>query len=458
MKLEEIAETDLLAEEKVFSVSEFLDFINEILLPKEALVQGEIGEKVDKRERYTTFNLIDKKDKSVLKCFIWNDRLETLGALLEGGLEVKVFGNPKIFKSQYGSEFEFEVKEIWLLGEGALKQAFEALKRKLQKEGLFDERFKKPIPKFCQKIGLITSRYGKGAKPDFEKHLGNFGFKVFFFDARVEGIFAISDLVFAIRWFNENMPDLDVLVLIRGGGDWESLRAFNSEEVARAIFASKIPVICGVGHESDLTIADLVADKRASTPTDAAKILTKNWEKAQEEIKKIERNLNFYFKTQAKNAKRELLALGENLTKKISNEISEKIEKIDNYFQGINFAYKRFIEKFKVQEENLKINFQKIKVILEENKKEFKRFYFALEKNISFWKEKVKKRLFEEERKLLLSSPKFRLRQGYTITLNKKGKVIKRAKDLKISEEIITKFFKGQAISRVKKIENKNGK
>jgi len=453
MKTEGITEVDLLAEEKVFSVSEFLDFINKILLPKEAVVQGEIGEKIDKREKYSTFNLIDKKDRSVLKCFVWNDRIDTLGIELEGGLEVKVFGNPRIFKSPYGSEFEFEVKAIWLLGEGVLKQAFETLKKKLQKEGLFDERFKKPIPRFCQKIGLITSRYGKGAKPDFEKHLGNFGFKVFFFDARVEGIFAISELVFAIRYFNENMPDLDVLVLIRGGGDWESLQAFNSEELARAIFASKIPVICGVGHESDLTIADLVADRRASTPTDAAKILTKNWERAQEEIKKIEKNLNFCFKTHSKNAKKELALLEENLTRKVSDEILNKIEELKNFFRKINFSYQRFIEKFRTLENNFKMNFQKINAILERRKIELKKLRFILEKNLSFWKERVKEKIFEEERKLLLSSPRFRLKQGYTITLNKEGRVIKNAGDLKVSEEIITKFFKGQTISKVKKIE-----
>ena len=124
---------------------------------------------------------------------------------------------------------------------------------------------KKPIPRFCERIGLITSKYGKGAKPDFEKHLVPFGFKVYFYDVRVEGMSAISQIVEAIQWFNKNMLDLDVLILIRGGGDWESLQAFNSEEVVRAIASSRIPVICGVGHESDITLADLAADLRAST-------------------------------------------------------------------------------------------------------------------------------------------------------------------------------------------------
>ena len=110
--------------------------------------------------------------------------------------------------------------------------------------------------------------------------MGKLGFKIYFYDVRVEGLYAVDDIVSAIRRFNESKLQLDVLVLTRGGGSLESLQAFNNESVAKAIFSSKIPVITGIGHENDITIADLVADLRASTPTDAGKILADSWKKA----------------------------------------------------------------------------------------------------------------------------------------------------------------------------------
>ena len=165
MAIKQTLQFESKVEEKVFSVSEFLDFLNEILKPQKAIIQGEIGNKISKRSGYSIFNLLDKKDNSVLKCFIWEGKIKNLGVELEEGMEVKVSGYPKIYKSPYGSGFEFEVEQIYLIGEGVLKKAFENLKNKLEKEGLFLLERKKPIPRFCERIGLITSKYGKGAKP-----------------------------------------------------------------------------------------------------------------------------------------------------------------------------------------------------------------------------------------------------------------------------------------------------
>lgn len=396
--------------QKIFTVSEFIDFLNGLLIPQKAVIQGEIGGKIDVRPNYSIFNLLDKNDKSVLKCFVWQNRLENLGIELKGGMEIKAFGFPKIYKSEYGSEFEFQIEEISLIGEGILKQAFEALKRKLERERLFKEEFKKPIPRFCQKIGLITSKYGKGAKPDFEKHLGKYGFKVYFYDVRVEGLFAINEICGAIRWFNENMLNLDVLALIRGGGDWESLQSFNSEQVARAIFASKIPIICGVGHESDVTIADYVADLRASTPTDVAKILSEPWKLVSGKIFDYGKNL-----------------------RSLSNQV-----------------FKNVTEKIIFFKENLTA---KIKSLLKDQELSIKQILKDLIKNKNWWKGKIEKLLMEEEKKLNLSSPQLKLKQGYTITSDEFGKMIKDPAKLKISQTIKTKFFKGQVSSKIKKIE-----
>jgi exodeoxyribonuclease VII large subunit len=453
MRINQSLKVESVIEEKVFTVSEFLDFLNRILTPQEVVVQGEIGKKIDSRPNYSIFNLLDKKDGSVLKCFIWQNKLENLGINLKDGIEVKVFGHPKIYKSQYGSEFEFEVEQIWLIGEGILKQAFEVLKRKLEKEGLFRLEFKKSIPRFCQKIGLITSKYGKGAKPDFEKHLGKFGFEIYFYDVRVEGIFAISEITEAIHWFNEEGADLDVLVLIRGGGDWESLQAFNSEPVARAIFASKIPIICGVGHESDITIADLVADLRASTPTDAAKILNENWKLAAINIPQIERSFNVSIGKIFKGVKEKIVFFKSNLTTEVKKEISLKQKELENLWRDLNLRFQSYFKEFEILEREFKKNFIKIASLIKNQKLKFEQFLKNLIKNRIWWQEKIEKLLKQQEEKLVLSSPILKLKQGYTITSDELGKIVKDPTKLKISQTIKTKFYKGQVLSRVKKIE-----
>jgi len=388
-----------------------------------------------------------------LKCFIWQDKLENLGIELKEGIEVKVFGYPKIYKSQYGSEFEFEAEQIWLLGEGVLKQAFEALKRKLEKEGLFKSEFKKPIPPFCQKIGLITSKYGRGAKPDFEKHLGKFGFKIYFYDVRVEGIFALEEIVKAIHWFNENMTDLDVLVLIRGGGDWESFQAFNSEQIARAIFASKIPIICGLGHESDITIADLVADLRTSTPTDAAKILTEDWKLAKNYIFQFERVFNISIDKIFKGIKERIVSVESNLTGKIKKEISVKQKGIEVLWRDLTLNFQNYFKEFGILEREFKRNFLKIRRLIKNQKLKIEQSLKDLIENKIRFQEKIENILKQQEEKLILSSPILKLKQGYTITLDEFGKIIKDPTKLKISQEIKTKFYKGQVLSKVKKVE-----
>jgi exodeoxyribonuclease VII large subunit len=289
MKTNQSLKIEPIVEEKVFSVSEFLDFLNEILVRERVIVQGEIGEKMNNYPRYSFFNLLDK-DGSILKCFAWQEVIEALGIEMKPGMEIRVIGYPEIRKNR--GELNFQVERIELLGEGVLKRQFEILKKKLEALGYFDVEIKKPIPQFCENIGLITSRVGRGALKDFLTHLGSFGFKIFFYETKVEGSFAVNEISEAINWFNQNMPKLDVLVLIRGGGDWESLKPFNSEEIVKAIFASKIPIITGIGHEDDTTLADLAADLRASTPTAAAKILNKNWELAKVNISKIEIDFN----------------------------------------------------------------------------------------------------------------------------------------------------------------------
>lgn len=437
--------------EKVFSVSEFLDFINEILTPLKVTVEGEVGGKMNKRPNWMIFNLLDK-DGSILKCFCWNAVIENLGISLEEGAKIRVFGFPEIRK-EYG-EIRFQVQRIELLGEGALKQQFEFLKKKLTLQGYFDQRFKKPIPPFSQNIGLITSKYGRGALKDFIAHLEPFNFKIYFYDVRVEGINAIPEIVEAINAFNQNFPKMNVLVLTRGGGDWESLKAFNSKEIVKAIFSSKIPVITGIGHEDDETLADLAADLRASTPTHAAKLLSENWKSAKKRVKDIEKSLPLSLENLFGGIKARIDFLKEGFTLRMEKEFIKQ-KRVDYFLERLNLTFNKCFEEFNFLERQFKEKFLKIKEKLKKEKEILLEYQDALIKGKGNWQRNIQRLLKENETKLKLSSPLFKLKQGFSITFDEGGKVIKNAEKLKLSQIIKTKFYKGRTISKIKEIKKK---
>ena len=257
------------------TVTEFLALVNQDIRRHNVTVFGEVTGRINRRGGVTYFTIHDQAEDASMTCMGFNSIMDKLGIELEEGMAVKVSGYPEIWKRS--GMFSFKAFQIMLAGEGTLKRQFEALKRKLEAEGLFSPEYKKPLPNFIKSIGLITAQ-DREAQNDFLKHLAPVGISIILHDARVEGAQAIVQVCEAIEYFNKNSPETEVLVITRGGGSLESLSAFNSEDIARAIFASRIPVISAIGHERDVTIADFVADIRASTPTDAAKIISADWQ------------------------------------------------------------------------------------------------------------------------------------------------------------------------------------
>ena len=264
---------------KVYSVGEFLDYLNDKLIGEEIKLKGEVTS-VDERERVVYFNLKDKEDGSVISCLIFRYQYEVSGVNLEIGNEIIVGGYPEIYKPM--GKLSFKTSVIEIAGKGALKKAYEELKKKLEKEGLFSLGIKKPIPDLPQTIGLITSNQG-AAIGDFTTNLGNYGFKIKFINSSVEGKQAVFDLIKAVKRFGK-MKDLDVVVIIRGGGSLESLQAFNNETLVREIANLEMPVICGVGHEKDISLVSLVSDVAVSTPTAAARAVRESWDNAAEKL------------------------------------------------------------------------------------------------------------------------------------------------------------------------------
>jgi len=434
--------------EKVFSVSEYLDFLNNILKYHSVTIRGEVGEKLFKYPKYTFFNLLEKE--AILQCFVYQDVIEKVGVALKGGMEIMIIGYPRIYKKT--GALTFQVEKIELVGEGILKKQFEILKKRLFTSGYFDDKYKKPVPKFPEKIGLITSTYGKGAKKDFLTNLTDFGFHITFYDSRVEGILALNEIIEAITWFNQNLPKIDALVLTRGGGNWESLKPFNSEEIVKTIFASKIPVITGIGHENDETLADYVADLRASTPTHAASVLAKGWEKADFFINGTEKTIPSLVNKIFHNIKERINIFENEFTSKVRREIDIQGGNLDNIIKNLNNSFQNYFRKFEVLQREFVKNILRIKSSLKIKKEKVKDLLCFLISNKRRWLKNQKTILKHQEEKLLISSPQFKLKQGYSITLDKEGKIIKEVDNLKISQDIITKFYKGDVLSEIRKI------
>ena len=254
-----------------FSVSQFVDFLNASLsaavFPEGAAVEGEVSEYRVSQDKWIWFKL--KDEAAVVECFavVWQLRTP-----LEDGMQVRVFGRPKLHPRS--GKFSLNVDRVELMGAGAFRRAFELLKKKLAAEGLFAPERKRALPRFPRRIGLITSA-GAAAYGDFLRILGDRwgGLTVNFADVAVQGRDAPDQIVAAFRHFDRHPELAEVIVLTRGGGSLEDLQAFNTEEVARAVFGSRVPVVCGVGHERDESLADHAADVRAATPTNAAEIV-----------------------------------------------------------------------------------------------------------------------------------------------------------------------------------------
>lgn len=271
-----------MALEKVLTVAEYIDLLNAFFKSKEARILGEVSQLTIATSGHVYFTIKDSSGNGVLDCIMWKGIHALCGIKLEVGMEVIVSGHPNIYPSN--GRLSVVCDTVELVGEGALKRAYDILKKKLDSEGIFDERKKRPIPDFVSKIGVVTSREG-AVIHDFESNLGKFGFKILLCDSRVEGQAALQDLSLAVRTMRKQ--DIEVLVIIRGGGSLESLQAFNNEALVREISNFPVPVIAGIGHDKDVPLLALAADLMTSTPTAAAHVFNQSWEEAYAKIHQV---------------------------------------------------------------------------------------------------------------------------------------------------------------------------
>lgn len=257
-------------------------------------VTGEISNCATPASGHSYFSL--KDDQAVIRGVMFKNQKRNLKFSLENGLTIVGLARLSVYEPQgaYQLIFEHMVPE----GAGALQKAFEQLKKKLADEGLFDPVHKKTVPMLPGKVSVITSGTGAAVRDILQISLRRFpGCCLEIVPVSVQGNAAIHEIVCAIETVN-NLAQSDVIILARGGGSLEDLAAFNSEEVARAVFASRIPVITGIGHETDFTIADFVADVRAPTPSAAAELALPEKKQLKRQLFDIHEDLNAVVKRQ----------------------------------------------------------------------------------------------------------------------------------------------------------------
>ena len=258
----------------VFTVTALNAYLRELLETDEVLqdlwVRGEISNFSQPRSGHLYFTL--KDSESAMRCVMWKPSAMRLRFTPTDGMLVEAHGAMSIYPAQ--GQVQLYVDALRPAGEGALYQEFLRLRAQLEAEGLFDPSRKRPLPRLPKHIGVVTSATG-AALHDILQTLNRRlpTLRVTVAPTSVQGVEAPAGIIAALKRLN-SLPDLDLIILARGGGSIEDLWAFNDEGVARAIFASRYPVISGVGHETDFTIADFVADLRAPTPTGAAELAT----------------------------------------------------------------------------------------------------------------------------------------------------------------------------------------
>lgn len=296
------------------SVSAFVEILNETLTfgYPEVVIGGEVSGYKLNQGKWAFFDI--KDDKSTLSCFmpVW-----LLKVPVEDGMKVRLTGTPKLLAS---GKFSFTARSLDLAGEGELRRAFELLKTKLEREGLFDPARRRRLPQFPHRLGLVTS-VNSAAYHDFIKILDVrwTGIKVVVVDVVVQGPQAPDSVVAALGHLNALAEPLDALVLVRGGGSREDLAAFSTEPVARAVAASRTPIIVGVGHEIDVSLADLAADVRAATPTDAARLVVPD--------------------------RREITARVEHLRAQTTANWQQRLQTLEQYLERSQAILVRFIER-----------------------------------------------------------------------------------------------------------------
>lgn len=399
------------SERRVYTVSEITREIKQVLEKgfTTLWIEGEISNLKKHSSGHLYFTMKDAEAQ--ISCVMWRARNQHLLFQPQDGMKIRVLGNLTVYERQ--GRYQLDVLRLSPAGVGELQLAFEALKNRLSEQGLFNPEYKKALPTFPERIGVVTSSTGAAIR-DIMSVIGRRfpSIQLILSSVRVQGDGAAEEIACAIHDFNE-FGNVDVLIVGRGGGSLEDLWAFNEEVVARAIFQSKIPVISAVGHEIDFSISDFVADVRAPTPSAAAELVVKD--------------------------RGELLQTIFNWRKRMARIVDERIVRSREKMKALERSYGFRWPIDRVREYRLRID----------------DLSKGLETVVSHRGEDLKSNVEQLREKLLALSPEAVLGRGYSITTRiRDDHVVFRSSDVKKDEELRIRFSEGSVRSVVRKIED----
>jgi len=314
-----------------FSVSEITSLTKNILEEnfERVRIRGEVS-KIKENKGHLYFCL--KDENFVLNAICWSNAVPLLQVFPEEGMEVVAEGKITTYAKSSISSYQIKVDQIELQGEGALLKLIEQRKKKLQAEGYFNEEHKKPIPFIPDKIGIITSPTGAVIMDIINRVKDRYPTHLLIYPISVQGNKSAGEIIQGIEFFNKKI-NVDTIIIARGGGGVEDLISFNDEKVVKAAFVSKIPIISAIGHETDFTLLDFVADYRASTPTAAAEKAVPEKNNLTEKIFALQKQLisgfNLFLKEKDKNIYQLVKSLNINNLKNLIREKKEKIKSFD---------------------------------------------------------------------------------------------------------------------------------
>ena len=440
-------------------------------------VEGEISNYRPAESGHLYFTL--KDGSSQLRAVMWRTQARLLRFRPENGLQIIARGRVTVYDER--GDLQFQAEHLEPKGAGALQIAFEQLKAKLQAEGLFDPARRKPIPTLPRHIGLVTSARG-AALQDILNILRrrHESVNVLIYPAQVQGETAAHEVSTGVRWFNRH-GGVDVIIVARGGGSFEDLFAFNDEGLARTIAASEIPIISAVGHETDFTICDFVADLRAPTPSAAAELVIRSKRELAEKVLAVHKRMTHAMNYKLLRANNALSNLVQHAVfARMQDSIARRQQRTDDLIFRLAQAQSRILKsqlrRVDALEAGLRRHDLRVRTgemqrqletrasrlnatmarLLVARRTELNRLVTSLGSagpNLLLHRRSRWERLHSNLQAL---SPKAILDRGYALVFDEKGQLVKQASELKVGVQVRTQLGTGEFVSKIERIKNQS--
>lgn len=441
-----------MADFDVFTVQEINNHIKNILennVPN-LYVEGQITNFIRHSSGHIYFSIQD--DFSTLRCVFFKQHNYTMDFFPKNGDKVIIFGNITLYVK--GGSYQFNVVKIFSSGKGILQIKFEQLKAKLNAEGLFSSEHKKPIPAYPQKVGVITSATGAALQDIKNVLFRRYPVELVLFPASVQGENAVPELIKAVNYFTAN-PNVDVLIISRGGGSQEDLFSFNDEDLVRAIFKCPIPVISGVGHEIDFTLTDFVADLRAPTPSAAAELAVPDRVQLQDSLNKSKSELKLQTQSILHAERNRINIFSKKLSDlRVESNLNQKrleLLELEKRFSAIGNITDYLRQKLNSLSDRLNYKFlSKAELTISHEKNRLDTSHSFLENYIHNTLNDEKHNIAMFKSRIESRSPVAILNQGFAY-VTKQDKLVSKAGSLNIPDKIKIRFADGSVEAEVTK-------